>query len=408
MPPLDHQGFVSSQDPRTVNPTVQPSPQGGGSLQGTMTTPQVSTQPQGLPTTGNAAFYNALSQFMTKANANNELVEQKNVMLKHLFDSGGISPEEKSKLPASVQMDLEKGNDDLIKLNVELINEKLSGRVNQTLNSVQYLLKGYQEDQRLAEERRQQSQAQIQNAITQFGSRAFSNLSPEGKRQLEQAAGLGTGYLDKIPKTISERNLELDAYKASLDGSDSVDPFGNVYLPEKDIKAIDSSAEGKKLKALGELKRSTKTYQDLVNQHGVEIYGANRSALESAYADLKVKWKEAANLGALTGPDLELIVDAVKPATGIGGIKAKLVGGLGGIKKSLDQLLTTTDTEADVAKDLIASKKSSYGNSSYLQELYSPFKDVEGGGTTLMVGPDGKQWNVPNDKIDIFKQNGFK
>lgn len=30
------------------------------------------------------------------------------------------------------------------------------------------------------------------------------------------------------------------------------------------------------------------------------------------------------------------------------------------------------------------------------------------GGTTLMTGPDGRQWNVPADKVQIFKDNGYK
>src|SRR5258708_13070173 len=30
------------------------------------------------------------------------------------------------------------------------------------------------------------------------------------------------------------------------------------------------------------------------------------------------------------------------------------------------------------------------------------------GGTTVMTGPDGKQWTVPNDKVSLFKQNGYK
>ena len=29
-------------------------------------------------------------------------------------------------------------------------------------------------------------------------------------------------------------------------------------------------------------------------------------------------------------------------------------------------------------------------------------------GTTTMTGPDGKQWTVPNDKVNLFKQNGYK
>lgn len=30
------------------------------------------------------------------------------------------------------------------------------------------------------------------------------------------------------------------------------------------------------------------------------------------------------------------------------------------------------------------------------------------GGTVVMTGPDGKKWNVPKDKVNTFKQNGYK
>lgn len=33
---------------------------------------------------------------------------------------------------------------------------------------------------------------------------------------------------------------------------------------------------------------------------------------------------------------------------------------------------------------------------------------VTNSGTTVMTSPDGKQFNVPNDKVDLFKQNGYK
>ena len=379
---------------------VKPNPVTPASLKGTMTQPTASapapvppvvpqpTQPAapipqpgfgGAPQGSQTGFYDAVSKFVNKSNENQDLVNQKNIMLKSLFDSTPLTPDEMAKLPASVQMDIQHGNEDLLKLNISLINDQLAGRVNNTLNSVKYLLQGYEADQQSATEKRKEAISFVQNAINESGSKAFAGLTPEGRRQLEQSAGLAPGYLDSIPKTLNERSFEHDQYIDGLknDPNGIVDPFGNIYLEEKDIKAIDASSEGKKLKALGELKRSAKIYKDLVDTHGVELRGTNKSLMESAYADLKVKWKEAANLGALTGPDLELIVDAVKPATGGRGIVAKLSGGIGGIKGSLDQLLTYTDTEATVARDLISSKDPKYGQSSYLKELYTPFEELE-------------------------------
>ena len=41
-------------------------------------------------------------------------------------------------------------------------------------------------------------------------------------------------------------------------------------------------------------------------------------------------------------------------------------------------------------------------------ELYPTGNTSNTSGTTLMTGPDGKQWNVPNDKVGLFKQNGYR
>ena len=92
------------------------------------------------------------------------------------------------------------------------------------------------------------------------------------------------------------------------------------------------------MKALGELKRSAEWYEDLLDEHGYEFRGSGKALLDNAYADLQVKWKEAANLGALTGPDLQLIIDSVKPATGWGGLVQKITNLKKKNKKKLNKL----------------------------------------------------------------------
>lgn len=126
-------------------------------------------------------------------------------------------------------------------------------------------------------------------------------------------------------------------------------------------EAFTKSDAGKFIDAASNLQSSLKSYHDLIEQYGsFQKFGTGKQLIDSAYADLKVKWKEAANLGALTGPDLGLIEDAIpEPKSGFwGGAGQKIFGG------GTDAYLKTILQQSENAK--AASKK----NLGILKSLY--------------------------------------
>lgn len=150
----------------------------------------------------------------------------------------------------------------------------------------------------------------------------------------------------------------------SIDG----DMVTSQFTPTQ-IRQIDGSSEAKKLKSIQDLIGKLNAYKEVVNQPGgFDIIGSRKSILDSLYADLKIAYKEAANLGALTGPDVAIIQEAIKPAAGIQNLPGYLTGGLQkGVIASIDQARETAFRQAKNNFDSLISR---YGSSDpYIQSL---------------------------------------
>lgn len=73
-------------------------------------------------------------------------------------------------------------------------------------------------------------------------------------------------------------------------------------------------------------------YEALVNKYGVAPTGEGAAKLGNAYSDMQVAFKEIEDLGALAGPDLQILFDQVGPAGGIANyFKAAARGGKEGV-----------------------------------------------------------------------------
>jgi hypothetical protein len=75
--------------------------------------------------------------------------------------------------------------------------------------------------------------------------------------------------------------------------------------------AINTSEQAKKIRNIGTLNQKLQGLESLVAKYGAEISGDEKAKLDSAFRDAEVAWKEAANLGALQGPDIEMIRGAL-------------------------------------------------------------------------------------------------
>jgi hypothetical protein len=84
---------------------------------------------------------------------------------------------------------------------------------------------------------------------------------------------------------------------------------------------VNTSEQAKKIRNIGSLNKKLAGLEELVQKTGAELTGKEKAALDSAFKDAEVAWKEAANLGALQGPDIEMIRGALgESPTSIRGI----------------------------------------------------------------------------------------
>jgi len=108
------------------------------------------------------------------------------------------------------------------------------------------------------------------------------------------------------------------------------------------VQQIRQSKEAQKIEKLNELETSIQNYRNLIatkvgSKYNVKVIGADRSELDTAFADVELKYKEAGNLGALTGPDLGLMKRALGEVTGFtGAYDLAKRGGKEGVLKGLD------------------------------------------------------------------------
>jgi hypothetical protein len=184
------------------------------------------------------------------------------------------------------------------------------------------------------------------------------------------AIGLASGYL-KDPLDIELKKAQIN--KAWNDARKTDTSSG--VLTEQQLKQIDTSPQGKKLSSLSGLYQKMQTYKNLVDSFGFKASGKEKGLIDSAYADLKISWKEAANLGALTGPDVAIIEEAVKPSSGgaINYLNYKLSGGKGGISSAIENSLKTSKKEAINNYKQLITRNPQYAGSEYVRGLIIPF-----------------------------------
>lgn len=213
---------------------------------------------------------------------------------------------------------------------------------------------------------------------------------------------LSVSDLAEINRSLpTDKQLKLGATQADAVAAGytpGAEPQVEQRLSDKQRKEISVSPEKKALDSGRELTEALKRYRDLVSKYGFEAYGANKTALESAYADLKIKYKEAAGLGALTGPDISILEEAIKPATGRAGLSAKLfAGGNQGIIKGIDDTLRAVQRGMITKYDELTTRFDKYAADEYLKKI--------GKGVIVRVKDKetGQTGTLPLEELDLSK-----
>ncbi len=184
---------------------------------------------------------------------------------------------------------------------------------------------------------------------------------------------VGSQYLSSPKDSLDMELTKAQIAKAWADAR-KVDTSSGT-LTDTQLKNIDNSPQGKKLTLLSGLYQKSQTYKNLVDTYGFKASGPQKTLIDNAYADLKIAYKTAAELGALTGPDVGLIEEAIKPSSGGAGnyLKYKIGGGQGGVSGGIEQALTKAKQEALNNYKQLTSRNPEYAGSEYVKSLVTPF-----------------------------------
>lgn len=134
-------------------------PQGGTSTTST-------SSPTGM---NDQSFLGVLNNLNNGFQQGNSLVDQKNALIKHMFDTP-LTPEETAKLPPEIQSVIASGDRNQIALQLQVINDSLQGRNQSIASSIQYLTTGYT----AAEQRKTQAETTLLNYAQQLGQTPYN------------------------------------------------------------------------------------------------------------------------------------------------------------------------------------------------------------------------------------------
>lgn len=143
------------------------------------------------------------------------------------------------------------------------------------------------------------------------------------------------------------------------------------------------------LKKNKEFVDQVKNYENLVENLGYQPFGKDRALLDNAFYNLGVSYKEAKELGAITGPDWEIIKGSIAPMTGLSGLVTKATGGgTQGVQSSLKQLKDLANQQSETrarSAEYIFGKDLVRG---YQQNIGKGKKMVTNGNETLEIDED--------------------
>jgi hypothetical protein len=232
----------------------------------------------------------------------------------------------------------------------------------------------YQND--LTESEKLQAQARIQEKESALAFERNKEMA-RYEQQLRQSDPLYQANLANVYSQINARNADITS----------------GVLTDAEIKAIDTSPQGKKVTTLGDLKQKLAEYQELVRQYGTSSFGSQKARLDASFADLKIAYKTAAELGALQGPDIVLLEEALRPASFANPITQAFAkatgGGVGSINAALEQAQNVINQSAGNSVTQLLARNPAYRNSEYVNSLIDPLATAVVDENTYDTAPVG-------------------
>ena len=142
-----------------------------------------------------------------------------------------------------------------------------------------------------------------------FQERIFAQMSPEQRQAfINNMAGIKQGsntpFTEEETALIQQRpELAEQIMQQKINKATGVKP--------------DSVASQKKERAMADFKNSMASFRKLVKEHGTEYGGDKAARLKTAHTDLLLRGKDAYEMGALAGPDLDLMMSLINDPTAL-------------------------------------------------------------------------------------------
>ncbi len=192
---------------------------------------------------------------------------------------------------------------------------------------------------RLDDDRRLMDQAQIGN----LKSLAEDRLKPLPPRNIDPLSSEGIkAALERAKGEAALRPVTPNNYTEIARHNKATEELARGRARAGGVQSARLRAVyQKQSQTLDNLKDAIATYRTQLKGSGIEVMpGTNKSLLTGSYANLKLLAKEAANLGALTGPDVKILEELFNdPATlGSGALNVLQLGRRSkGLEAQLDQ-----------------------------------------------------------------------
>jgi hypothetical protein len=184
-----------------------------------------------------------------------------------------------------------------------------------------------------------QAAARLRTPPPQEVSRGAAVIGPDGQVSIPAPiVPEAKPVLTERPHLGGVAQFEDGAFKKWV-----LPPKGPVTLAEQRM----ASTYAAQNRSIDDTLDAIKTYRKQLMESGVEVMpGVAKSKLTGAYSNLKLKAKEAANLGALTGPDVVILEELFNnPATLGAAAKNILTGG-----RQKEALLAQLDQYEQIVK----------------------------------------------------------
>lgn len=289
-PPTAVPGDINAGNP---NPGTGAPGTGAPAVPAAPETPDTASTPAQYPAQGvfgPNAGQNAPQQFqgylqtaIDKLNTNSDLMKQRNLIIKQLYDQP-LNADEVKQLPEGLQQAVTDGNKPNLEMQLRLINDSIAGRRDTMSQSLEFLTNGYTQSREDAEKQRQDAITNVLNFATQYGSNAPAALRQlYGDDYINQLSGLGidVNNLSGL-KTIAEQKADsttgdVPGYNGDFGATIDLAANANKNSPNVTKNAIRSQLQS--YIASGDYDSA---YQGIIQQTGAGLDSTNATRFTNA------------------------------------------------------------------------------------------------------------------------------